>query len=96
MASITIRNLKEDTKKRLRLRAAEHGRSLEAEARDLLDRGVLEGQDPGPKNGLDLFRGLRAAVEKYGGVELELPERGPIRGLPPLKPVKRSAARNRK
>jgi hypothetical protein len=33
MASITIRNLDEDTKRRLRIRAAEHGRSMEEEAR---------------------------------------------------------------
>jgi antitoxin FitA len=95
MASITIRNLKEETKKRLRLRAAEHGHSLEAEARAVLDRGVVELAAAAPKNGLDLFRGIREVVEKYGGVELELPERGPIRGLPPLGSSKRSARRRK-
>ena len=71
MASITIRNLKDETKKRLRLRAAENGRSLEAEARDVLDRNVLETPLPGVKTGLDLFRGLMAVAEKYGGFDLE-------------------------
>jgi len=36
MASITIRNLEVDLKRRLRIRAAEHGRSMEEEARDIL------------------------------------------------------------
>ncbi len=38
MASITIRNLDDDIKHRLRVRAAEHGRSMEEEARDILRR----------------------------------------------------------
>lgn len=36
MASITIRNLDDGVKQRLRVRAAEHGRSMEEEARELL------------------------------------------------------------
>ena len=40
MASITIRNLEEPLKARLRIRAATHGRSMEEEARDIL-RNVL-------------------------------------------------------
>ena len=36
--SITIRNLDDNVKKRLRKQAAENGRSLEAEARDILSR----------------------------------------------------------
>ncbi|HEY2136171.1 MAG TPA: plasmid stability protein, partial [Xanthobacteraceae bacterium] len=36
MASLTIRQLDDDLKKRLRLRAARHGRSMEEEARHLL------------------------------------------------------------
>lgn len=75
MASITIRNLDDEVKKRLRKQAAENGRSLEAEARDILSRNAHGYGTPAPKTGLDLFRGLREAVEKYGGVELELPSR---------------------
>ncbi len=56
MASITIRNLADDTKKRLRLRAAEHGRSLEAEVRDILDRTARAPKAAAPMNDLDLFR----------------------------------------
>ena len=36
MASITIRNLDDGIKRRLRVRAAEHGRSMEEEAREIL------------------------------------------------------------
>jgi plasmid stability protein len=36
MSSITIRNLDPGVKERLRVRAAQHGRSMEAEARRIL------------------------------------------------------------
>jgi plasmid stability protein len=36
MASITIRNLEDAVKQRLRVRAAEHGHSMEEEARNIL------------------------------------------------------------
>ena len=42
MASITIRNLDDDIKHLLRVRAAEHGRSMEEEARDILRRVMGE------------------------------------------------------
>ncbi len=42
MASITIRNLDGDIMQRLRVRAAEHGCSMEEEARDIL-RWVMGG-----------------------------------------------------
>lgn len=86
MASITIRNLDDDVKKRLRKQAAENGRSMEAEARDILSRIALAPATPkhktdAPKTGLDLFRGIREVVEKYGGVELEIPSRKSSRAL---------------
>ena len=40
MASIIIRNLEDDVKARLKLRAATHGRSMEEEARDILRLAV--------------------------------------------------------
>ena len=46
MASITIRNLDDDLKQRLRVRAAEHGRSMEEEAREILRRVVGESAPP--------------------------------------------------
>ena len=42
MATLTIRNLSDDVKNRLRIRAARHGRSMEAEARELLAAAVSE------------------------------------------------------
>ncbi|HEV7254392.1 MAG TPA: Arc family DNA-binding protein [Mesorhizobium sp.] len=40
MASLTIRNLNEDTKQKLRIRAAAHGRSMEEEARQIIGEAV--------------------------------------------------------
>jgi plasmid stability protein len=82
MASITIRNLDEGVKKRLRKRAADNGRSLEAEARDILSRSASSASPTQAKTGLDLVRPLLEFVDKYGGVELEIPPRGPRRDVP--------------
>jgi plasmid stability protein len=82
MASITVRNLDDQVKHRLRRQAAENGRSLEAEIREILRRSADLPNGPGPKTGLDLFRGLREVVKKHGGVELEIPARTPLRDLP--------------
>ncbi|MBL6936779.1 MAG: plasmid stabilization protein [Alphaproteobacteria bacterium] len=70
MASITIRNLDDNVKKRLRRQAAENGRSLEAEVREILSR-TAEQRTERAKTGLDLIRPLLDFAEKYGGVELE-------------------------
>ena len=40
MASITVRNLDDDLKRRLRIRAAEHGCSMEQEVREILENVV--------------------------------------------------------
>jgi plasmid stability protein len=49
MASITIRNLDDSLKSRLRVQAAVHGQSMEAEARDIL-RCALNPEPQGPRN----------------------------------------------
>ncbi|NGM47783.1 plasmid stabilization protein [Rhodobacter sp. SGA-6-6] len=41
MASITIRNLSAETHRALKIRAAQHGRSTEAEVREILERAAL-------------------------------------------------------
>jgi plasmid stability protein len=79
MASLTVRNLDDNVKKRLRKQAAENDRSLEAEVRDILGRATHQAQPQRPMNGLELFKPLREVVEKYGGFELEIPLRTPIR-----------------
>ena len=77
MASITIRNLDEGVKRRLRVRAAQNGRLMEEEARDILSRSVGEASPP-----KDLGRAIHARFAALGGVDLELPERGPMRPPP--------------
>ena len=77
MASITIRNLDDGLKRGLRVRAAENGRSMEEEVRDILRCTV--GETPPPK---DLGRAIHARFAALGGVEFELPERGPMRPTP--------------
>jgi plasmid stability protein len=76
MASITIRNLEDDLKRRLRVRAAEHGRSMEEEAREIL-RNVVSEPAP-PRN---LAAAIRSRIAPLGGMELALPPREPIQEL---------------
>ncbi len=78
MASITIRRLDEKTKARLRIRAAQHGRSMEEEARTLL-RVALRDDIPPAAN---LADAIRARFRRLGGVELRLPGRQPMREPP--------------
>ena len=77
MASITIRNLDDDVKTRLRVRAASHGRSMEEEARLILREAV--GRKPNSRN---LAGIIRAHFGPSRGVDLELPSREPIREPP--------------
>jgi plasmid stability protein len=76
MASITIRNLDDDIKQRLRVRAAEHGRSMEEEARDILRRVMSESASP-----RDLTVAIRTRVAAGARADLELPAREPMREL---------------
>jgi plasmid stability protein len=75
MASITIRKLPENTKRRLRIRAARNGRSMEQEARELLEIGLAR-DDAEPGN---LGEAIRRRFAPLGGVDLKIPPRGPIR-----------------
>jgi plasmid stability protein len=78
MATLTIRQLDEKIKTRLRVRAAHHGRSMEEEAREIL-RSALVAQPNLKDNLADIVRRRFAPL---GGVELELPPRDPIRKPP--------------
>ena len=80
MATVTIRRLDEKTKAKLRVRAAQNGRSMEEEAREILRR-ALERE---PAAATDLATAIRELFLPLGGVELELPERGPMREPPDL------------
>jgi len=81
MASITIRNFDDALKRKLRLRAAHQNRSMEDEARDIL-RTALSQE---PTDSRSLADALHELVEPFGGIELELPPRGPIREPPDFK-----------
>ena len=78
MASITVRNLEDGLKRQLRLRAAENGRSMEEEARDIL-RMALHHRQPEREN---LASAIRARFAPLGGVELDIPTRSPLRKPP--------------
>lgn len=80
MATMTIRNIDDQLKARLRIQAAIHGRSMEDEARDIL-RAALSVE---PARTVSLVEAIRARVGPLGGIELELPERDPIRDQPEL------------
>lgn len=73
MPAITIRQVDEDTKRRLRLRAAAHGRSMEAEAREIL-RSTLSAP---LQIDLTWINVLHQAAVEIGGVDLDLPEDTP-------------------
>jgi antitoxin FitA len=79
MSSITIRNLDPSIKERLRVRAAEHGHSMEAEARRILQM-ALSGQ--GRPESRNLYERIHARFAPLGGVKLKLPRREPAREPP--------------
>jgi antitoxin FitA len=80
MATLTIRQLDEKTKTRLRVRAAHHGRSMEEEAREIL-RAALRASSPAQGN---LAEAIRRRFAVFGGLELELPRRDAMRRAPEL------------
>jgi plasmid stability protein len=77
MGSITIRNLDDDVKRRLRVRAAEHGRSMEEEAREILRQVVTR---PTPLS--DLGQSIHARFAGVGGIDLPEPKRSEMRPTP--------------
>ena len=72
MATIVIRKLDETVKRKLQLRAAQNGRSMEAEAREILSGQITE-------NVVQRKGGLGTAIHKrfaaIGGVDLQIPPR---------------------
>ena len=66
MPSVTIRNIPEETHRALRIRAATHGRSTEAEIRDILENAVR------PENRVKLGSLLAEIGRKAGGFDLEI------------------------
>lgn len=70
MATLTIRNVDAAVKERLRMRAARHCRSMEAEARTILSEAVADEPD---RRELNLAEAIRRRFAPLGGVDLELP-----------------------
>lgn len=70
VAAVSIRDLDDDVRERLRVRAARHGRSMEAEIRAILAEAVRE---PDPVE--NLFTALLDRFAGIGGVELDVQSR---------------------
>jgi plasmid stability protein len=80
MTTMTIRNLDDDLKRRLRIRAAEHGRSMEAEMREILRTALAEPSESGG----DFAERAHQRFAAAGGVDLPEVERGPARDVPQI------------
>lgn len=77
MAALSIRDLDDEVKARLQLRAASNGRSMEAEVRAILSEAVAD-----PATAMGLGRALLERFAEAGGVELELPPRSVLPRAP--------------
>ena len=75
MANMTIRDIDDELKSRLRFQAARHGRSMEDEARDILR--IALSVEPTQTGGL--VQAIRARVEPFGGAELKIATREEMR-----------------
>jgi len=80
MSSITIRNLDDKLKARLRLRAARHGLSMEQEVRNILQTTLFA--DSGLTSGLGLAQRIHQRFKGLGVEALQLPERQAARSVP--------------
>ena len=78
--AVTVRGLTPELKARLRVRAAHNGRSMEAEARAILEAALSAPDD----DTTDLGAFARGLIAPIGGIDLALPSRGPQRQLPDL------------
>jgi plasmid stability protein len=83
MATLTIRNVDATIKERLRLRAARHGRSMEAEARTIIREAVASERDEAEPN---LAEAIRRRFAPLGGVDLELPPPEDVEAPPSFDP----------
>ena len=78
MGSITIRNIDDSIKQRLRLRAASHGRSMEEEARSILRATLIENApSPAP-----LGERIHNRFANLGGDAIVIAPREPMRNAP--------------
>lgn len=80
MTQITIRNVDDTVRLKLKTRAAAKGRSLEAELRDIITRAASESQAPAR-----VGQSIRARFKRVGGVELDITQRSKERDVPTFK-----------
>lgn len=78
MSVITIRNIDPEMKRQLRQRAAAAGRSMEEEARRILRAELAVDSAEAP----DLYQRIRRHLDEFGGVDLPIPGREPMRDPP--------------
>ena len=76
MPVVTVRNLPEETHRALKVRAAQHGRSTEAEIREILKEAVH------PKTRVKIGSELAAFGQRLGGLDLDI-----TRDLAPTEPA---------
>ncbi len=76
--TITVRGLAPETKRKLRLMAAERGHSMEEEVRQILLKAANENRT----RRVNLAEEIAAIVDPIGGFELDIPARGPPREPP--------------
>jgi plasmid stability protein len=72
MATLTIRKLDDSVKAKLRVRAAENGRSMEEEARVILEGAIATAPSAARGN---MAERIRSRFAPLGGVELDIPPR---------------------
>jgi antitoxin FitA len=72
MPVVTVRTLPEETHRALKLLATRHGRSMEAEIREILEQAVR------PAARLRIGSELAAFGRRFGGVDLEIPRVAPL------------------
>jgi antitoxin FitA len=81
LAAVTIRNLPEETHRALRVRAAQHGRSTEAEIREILEQAVK------PENRTKLGSLLASIGRDAGLTEQDVEVLQAVRDKTPVQPI---------
>ena len=81
MAAVTIRNLSEEAHRALKVRAAEHNRSTEAEMRAILEAAVR------PEGRLLLGTALSEIGQKYGVTKADVEALEQVRDTRPAEPI---------
>jgi len=81
MPAVTIRNLSQETHRALKARAARHGRSTEAEMRDILDAAVL------PAERVRLGTALAELSRRVGLTNADVEALEQVRDMTPAEPI---------